>query len=101
MDVISNVVDSHFGANHFNQRLRDHFIQNYMDLNQGVDLNNYPEILDQLDTEIEKVKRRLELFDSAKISIQIDKQEYVDEISKQEFEMICEDIFDLPILAIR
>jgi molecular chaperone DnaK (HSP70) len=26
MEIISNVVDVHFGSNHFNTRLEDHFI---------------------------------------------------------------------------
>jgi molecular chaperone DnaK (HSP70) len=33
MDIVSNAADINFGGNKFNERLKDYFIQNYMDLN--------------------------------------------------------------------
>lgn len=84
--------DSHLGGEDFNNRLIDHFVQEFKGKHKK-DLISNRDALALLNKACEKVKRELSTENQAEISIEIEGVKFISSITRAKFESLCDDLF--------
>jgi len=94
-EVKATAGDTHLGGEDFDQRLMQHFCQEFSRKHQGKDLRKSDRALRRLHTACERAKRTLS--NSAKAEIEIDSLldgiDFSSSISRAKFEDLCADLF--------
>jgi heat shock 70kDa protein 1/2/6/8 len=93
-EVLSTAGNTHLGGEDFDNRMVDHFVQEFKRKHKG-DLTTNPKSLRRLRTACERAKRTLSSSASASLEMDslMDGTDYYTSITRAKFESICDDLF--------
>merc|ERR1712213_92047 len=94
-EVKATAGDTHLGGEDFDSRMVNHFVQEFMRKNKGMDMSGNPRSLRRLRTACERAKRTLSSSTSAAIEIDalFEGVDFYTSITRALFENLCQDLF--------